>query len=111
MLKGISAILAATIALTAEAIDADTVETVADKTEAVKAEELKVAPSLTRQECLDYVEEQMMYLVNDRKCEKGNARDKLGHDVFGRAIFHVQDCPMCQAGYKFRGLQEWMQYI
>ena len=97
MLKGISAAAAATIALTAAAMDAE--ETKLD------------APSMTRQECLDYVEEQMMHLVNGRKCDKGKARDKLGHEVFGRAIFHVQDCPMCQAGYKFRGLQEWMQYI
>jgi len=36
---------------------------------------------------------------------------KLGHKKFGRAIFHVQNCPMCQLGSRYVGLQEWVYYI
>ena len=96
MLKGICTI--ATLTLTA----------LADATEKKATVE---PPAMTRQEAKEYQAWQEHFNVNDRTCEKGQTRNKMGHDVFGRAIFHVQNCPMCQTGYKYRGLQEWMQYI
>ena len=66
---------------------------------------------MSRRDTRRHVGEQLGINVNKRKCEKGNTRNKLGHDKFGRAIFHVQDCPMCQLGPRYRGLQEWLLYI
>ena len=70
-----------------------------------------VEHGMNRKETRRYVGQNLGDPVNRRSCEKGTPRSKLGHEKFGRAIFHVQDCPMCQLGQRYRGLQEWLMYI